>query len=81
MDDSEAMDFPATFPILFKAMSMFMGMRYHFYLTRRSKENHPNNISAAVLTGVTGKALIGSWKGSLFQIFSSSFSSLQLYFL
>lgn len=63
------MDFPVTFHIfgktvlahpLFEAVGMFLGMRYYFYLKRRSKEKLPFNTSAAVLIGATAGALIGS---------------------
>ncbi|WP_313093189.1 prolipoprotein diacylglyceryl transferase [Chryseobacterium flavum] len=63
------MDFPVTFHIfgkiilahpLFEAVGMFLGMRYYFYLKRRSKEKLSFNTSAAVLIGATAGALIGS---------------------
>ncbi|ROH98953.1 diacylglyceryl transferase [Chryseobacterium sp. G0240] len=63
------MDFPVTFHIfgktvlahpLFEAVGMFLGMRYYFYLKRKSKEKLSFNTSAAVLIGATAGALIGS---------------------
>lgn len=63
------MDFPVTFHIfgktilahpLFEAAGMFLGMRYYFYLKRKSKEKLFFNTSAAVLIGATAGALIGS---------------------
>ncbi|WP_068941166.1 prolipoprotein diacylglyceryl transferase [Chryseobacterium timonianum] len=63
------MDFPVTFYIfgttilahpLFEAVGMFLGMRYYFYLKRKSKEKLPFNTSAAVLIGATAGALLGS---------------------
>ncbi|MDR2238621.1 MAG: prolipoprotein diacylglyceryl transferase [Chryseobacterium sp.] len=63
------MDFPVTFEIfgrtvlahpLFEAVGMFLGMRYYFYLKRKSKEKLSFNISAAVLIGATAGALLGS---------------------
>ncbi|PTT22353.1 diacylglyceryl transferase [Chryseobacterium sp. HMWF028] len=63
------MDFPVTFHIfgttvlahpLFEAVGMFLGMRYYFYLKRKTKENLSFSISAAVLIGATAGALIGS---------------------
>lgn len=63
------MDFPVTFELfgktilahpLFEALGMFMGMRYYFYLKRKSKEKLTFNTSAAVLIGATAGALIGS---------------------
>ncbi|MDQ0592256.1 phosphatidylglycerol:prolipoprotein diacylglycerol transferase [Chryseobacterium ginsenosidimutans] len=63
------MDFPFTFHIfgktilahpLFEALGMFIGMRYYFYLKRKSKEKTSFNTSAAVLIGATAGALIGS---------------------
>ncbi|WNI35300.1 prolipoprotein diacylglyceryl transferase family protein [Chryseobacterium sp. SG20098] len=63
------MDFPVTFHIfgktilahpLFEAAGMFLGMRYYFYLKRKSKEKLSFNTSAAVLIGATAGALIGS---------------------
>ncbi|MCQ9634357.1 prolipoprotein diacylglyceryl transferase [Chryseobacterium sp. WG23] len=63
------MDFPVTFHIfgttilahpLFETAGMFLGMRYYFYLKRKSKEKLGFNISAAVLIGATAGALIGS---------------------
>lgn len=63
------MDFPVTFHIfgktilahpLFEAMGMFLGMRYYFYLKRKSPEKLPFNTSAAVLIGATAGALLGS---------------------
>ncbi|WP_312075068.1 prolipoprotein diacylglyceryl transferase family protein [Chryseobacterium sp.] len=63
------MDFPVTFQIfgktilahpVFETVGIFIGMRYYFYLKRKSKEKLPFNISAAVLIGATAGALIGS---------------------
>lgn len=63
------MDFPVTFHIfgktilahpLFEALGMFIGMRYYFYLKRKSVEKLSFNTSAAVLIGATAGALIGS---------------------
>ncbi|WP_172281729.1 prolipoprotein diacylglyceryl transferase [Chryseobacterium sp. LAM-KRS1] len=63
------MDFPVTFQIfgktmlahpLFEALGMFMGMRYYFYLKRKSPEKLSFNVSAAILIGATAGALIGS---------------------
>ncbi|ASK31252.1 diacylglyceryl transferase [Chryseobacterium sp. T16E-39] len=63
------MDFPVTFQIfgktmlahpIFEALGMFMGMRYYFYLKRKSSEKLSFNTSAAVLIGATAGALIGS---------------------
>jgi prolipoprotein diacylglyceryltransferase len=63
------MDFPVTFNIfgktilahpLFEAAGIFIGMRYYFYLKRKSAEKMSFNTSAAVLIGATAGALIGS---------------------
>lgn len=63
------MDFPVTFQLfdktvlahpIFEALGMFMGMRYYFYLKRKSTEKLSFNTSAAVLIGATAGALIGS---------------------
>jgi phosphatidylglycerol:prolipoprotein diacylglycerol transferase len=63
------MDFPVSFHIfgktvlahpLFEALGMFIGMRFYFYLKRKSKEKTSFNTSAAVLIGATAGALIGS---------------------
>ncbi|MGN7865624.1 prolipoprotein diacylglyceryl transferase [Chryseobacterium sp. 22458] len=63
------MDFPVTFHIfgktilahpIFEAVGMFIGMRYYFYLKRKSKEKLSFNTSAAVLIGATAGALLGS---------------------
>lgn len=63
------MDFPVTFHIfgktilahpLFEAFGMFIGMRYYFYLKRKSKEKTSFNTSAAILIGATAGALLGS---------------------
>ncbi|WP_449400051.1 prolipoprotein diacylglyceryl transferase [Chryseobacterium wanjuense] len=63
------MDFPFTFHIfgktilahpVFEALGMFIGMRYYFYLKRKSKEKLSFNVSAAVLIGATTGALFGS---------------------
>lgn len=65
----ETMDFPVTFHLfgktvlahpLFEALGMFVGMRYYFYLKRKSKEKTSFNTSAAVLIGATAGALFGS---------------------
>jgi prolipoprotein diacylglyceryltransferase len=62
------MDFPVTFHIfgktilahpLFEAVGMFLGMRYYFYLKRKSTRNY-RSILAAVLIGATAGALFGS---------------------
>lgn len=81
------MDFPVTFHIfgksilahpLFEAVGMFVGMRYYFYLKRKSPEKLSFNTSAAVLIGATAGALIGSKLiGNLenpFILFSEKFS-------
>lgn len=63
------MDFPVTFHFfgqtilahpLFEAVGMFLGMRYYFYLKRKSAEKLSFNTSAAVLIGATAGALLGS---------------------
>ncbi|MCS3867447.1 prolipoprotein diacylglyceryltransferase [Chryseobacterium ginsenosidimutans] len=63
------MDFPVSFHIfgktvlahpLFEALGMFIGMRFYFYLKRKSKEKTSFNTSAAVLIGATAGALMGS---------------------
>jgi phosphatidylglycerol---prolipoprotein diacylglyceryl transferase len=63
------MDFPVSFHIFgktilahpfFEAAGIFIGMRFYFYLKRKSKEKMPFNTSAAVLIGATAGALIGS---------------------
>jgi len=63
------MDFPVTFHIfgktilahpLLEAVGMFLGMRYYFYLKRKSSEKLSFNTSAAVLIGATAGALLGS---------------------
>lgn len=63
------MDFPVTFHIfgktilahpLFEMVGIFLGMRYYFYLKRKSTEKLPFNTSAAVLIGATAGALLGS---------------------
>lgn len=63
------MDFPVTFHLfgktilahpLFEALGMFIGMRYYFYLKRKSAEKLSFNTSAAVLIGATAGALFGS---------------------
>lgn len=65
----EPMVFPVTFEIfgrtvlahpLFEAIGMFLGMRYYFYLKRKSGDKLSFNTSAAVLIGATAGALIGS---------------------
>lgn len=45
---------------LFEAAGIFIGMRFYFYLKRKSKEKMSFNTSAAVLIGATAGALIGS---------------------
>ncbi|WP_419869361.1 prolipoprotein diacylglyceryl transferase [Chryseobacterium sp. CT-SW4] len=63
------MDFPVTFQLfgktilahpLFETLGMFMGMRYYYFLKRKSPEKLSFNTSAAVLIGATAGALIGS---------------------
>lgn len=63
------MEFPVTFHLfgktilahpLFEAAGIFIGMRFYFYLKRKSKEKMSFNTSAAVLIGATAGALIGS---------------------
>lgn len=63
------MDFPVTFQIfgktilahpVFETIGIFIGMRFYFYLKRKSKEKLSFNTSAAVLIGATAGALIGS---------------------
>lgn len=63
------MDFPVTFQIfgktilahpVFETVGIFIGMRFYFYLKRKSKEKLSFNTSAAVLIGATAGALIGS---------------------
>lgn len=63
------MDFPVTFLIfgktilahpVFETVGIFIGMRFYFYLKRKSKEKLSFNTSAAVLIGATAGALIGS---------------------
>ncbi|WP_347217422.1 prolipoprotein diacylglyceryl transferase family protein [Chryseobacterium sp.] len=63
------MDFPVTFHIfghtilahpLFEAVGIFLGMRYYFYLKRKSTDKLSFNTSAAVLIGATAGALLGS---------------------
>lgn len=63
------MDFPVTFQIfgktilahpVFETLGIFIGMRYYFYLKRKSHEKLSFNTSAAVLIGATAGALIGS---------------------
>ncbi|WP_411811645.1 prolipoprotein diacylglyceryl transferase [Chryseobacterium scophthalmum] len=63
------MDFPVTFQIfgktilahpVFETLGIFIGMRFYFYLKRKSKEKLSFNTSAAVLIGATAGALIGS---------------------
>lgn len=63
------MDFPVTFHLfgktilahpLFEALGMFIGMRYYFYLKRKSGEKVSFNVSAAILIGATAGALFGS---------------------
>ncbi|UWX59889.1 prolipoprotein diacylglyceryl transferase [Chryseobacterium oranimense] len=63
------MDFPVAFQIfgktvlahpVFETLGIFLGMRFYFYLKRKSTEKLSFNISAAVLIGATAGALIGS---------------------
>jgi len=63
------MDFPVTFHIfgktilahpVFETVGIFIGMRFYFYLKRKSKEKLSFNTSAAVLIGATAGALLGS---------------------
>ncbi|WP_144281270.1 prolipoprotein diacylglyceryl transferase [Chryseobacterium echinoideorum] len=63
------MDFPVTFQIfdhtilahpVLETIGIFIGMRYYFYLKRKSKEKLSFNTSAAVLIGATAGALLGS---------------------
>lgn len=63
------MDFPVTFQIfgktvlahpVFETLGIFLGMRYYFYLKKRSTEKLSFNTSAAILIGATAGALIGS---------------------
>ncbi|KQT22277.1 diacylglyceryl transferase [Chryseobacterium sp. Leaf404] len=63
------MDFPVTFQIfgktilahpVFETLGIFLGMRFYFYLKRKSPEKLSFNTSAAVLIGATAGALIGS---------------------
>lgn len=62
-------DFPLTFQIfgheilahpVFETVGIFLGMRYYFYLKRKSPEKPSFNVSAAILIGATAGALIGS---------------------
>lgn len=63
------MDFPVTFQIfgktvlahpVFETLGIFIGMRYYFYLKRKSAEKLSFNTSAAILIGATAGALFGS---------------------
>jgi len=63
------MDFPVTFHIfgktvlahpVFETLGIFLGMRFYFYLKRKSTEKLSFNTSAAVLIGATAGALLGS---------------------
>lgn len=63
------MDFPVTFQIfgktvlahpVFETLGIFLGMRFYFYLKRKSTEKLSFNTSAAVLIGATAGALMGS---------------------
>ncbi|WP_332454530.1 prolipoprotein diacylglyceryl transferase [Chryseobacterium aquaticum] len=63
------MDFPFTFQIfgktilahpVFETLGIFFGMRYYFYLKRKSPEKLSFNVSAAILIGATAGALLGS---------------------
>jgi prolipoprotein diacylglyceryltransferase len=62
-------DFPLTFQIfgqtilahpVFETIGIFLGMRYYFFLKRKSPEKLSFNVSAAILIGATAGALIGS---------------------
>ena len=62
-------NFPVTFEIfgkdillhpILETLGIFLGMRYYFYLKRKSKEKLTLNISLAVLIGATAGALLGS---------------------
>lgn len=63
------MDFPVTFQIfgktvlahpVFETLGIFIGMRFYFYLKRKSKDKLSFHTSAAVLIGATAGALLGS---------------------
>ncbi|EJL75157.1 prolipoprotein diacylglyceryl transferase [Chryseobacterium populi] len=63
------MDFPVTFQIfgktvlahpVFETLGIFIGMRYYFYLKRKSSDKLSFNTSAAILIGATAGALFGS---------------------
>ncbi|MDQ0783840.1 prolipoprotein diacylglyceryl transferase [Chryseobacterium sp. W4I1] len=63
------MDFPVTFYIfgktvlahpVFETLGIFLGMRFYFFLKRKSTEKLSFNTSAAVLIGATAGALLGS---------------------
>jgi len=63
------MDFPVTFQIfgktilahpVFETLGIFLGMRFYFYLKRKSSEKLSFNTSAAILIGATAGALFGS---------------------
>lgn len=69
IDIFEIMDFPVTFHLfgksilahpVFETAGIFIGMRYYFYLKRKSHEKVSFNVSAAVLIGATAGALFGS---------------------
>ncbi|CAM3469275.1 prolipoprotein diacylglyceryl transferase [Elizabethkingia occulta] len=62
-------DFPATLhlfgkdillhPVL-ESLGIFLGMRYYFFLKRKSPEKLPLTISLAIIAGATAGALLGS---------------------
>ncbi|MDE5450982.1 prolipoprotein diacylglyceryl transferase family protein, partial [Elizabethkingia meningoseptica] len=80
-------DFPVTLhffgksillhPVL-ESLGIFVGMRYYFYLKRKSPEKLLLHISLAVIAGATAGALIGSkLLGNLenpYTLFSDAFS-------
>ncbi|MFV0344672.1 MAG: prolipoprotein diacylglyceryl transferase [Bacteroidales bacterium] len=62
-------DFPARFVLfdqeilwhtVLEALGIFLGMRYYFYLRRKSSTRLPFTISLFIVIGATGGALIGS---------------------
>ncbi|HAY3550858.1 prolipoprotein diacylglyceryl transferase [Elizabethkingia meningoseptica] len=80
-------DFPVTLHLLGKSillhpvlesLGIFLGMRYYFYLKRKSSEKLLLHISLAVIAGATAGALIGSkLLGNLenpYTLFSDAFS-------
>ncbi|OPC06849.1 diacylglyceryl transferase [Elizabethkingia ursingii] len=80
-------DFPATLhlfgkdillhPVL-ESLGIFLGMRYYFFLKRKSPEKLPLTISLAIIAGATAGALFGSKIiGNLenpYTLFSTDFS-------